>query len=71
MKLANKLADWTGAAALIVAPFFINYNSGKVLAIIGLLLLSVQAYRLKANNLLMLNFVGVLGYLWSIYYASY
>lgn len=52
---------------MVAAPFLINYNSGKILAIIGLTLLTFQANRLKAYNLVMLNILGIIGYFWSIF----
>jgi len=64
--MINRLIDWTGAMALAVAPFLIDYSLGKLLAIIGLSLLSYQAYRNKLYNLLLLNITGIIGYIWNI-----
>jgi len=64
--MINRLIDWTGAMALAVAPFLIDYSLGKLLAIIGLSLLSCQAYRNKLYNLLLLNITGIIGYIWNI-----
>lgn len=61
-----KILEWFGAAALVAAPFLINYDSGKILAIIGLALLTFQATRLKAFNLVVLNILGIIGYFWSL-----
>jgi len=58
--------NWIGAAALAAAPFFIDTTGGKVAAIVGLTLLSRQAYKLGAFNLLTLNAIGIIGYFWSI-----
>ncbi len=55
-----------GTAALAVAPFIINTLAGKALAIVGLSLLSIQAYKLRAWNLIFLNSVGVIGYTFTI-----
>ena len=63
--MINKIIDWTGAVALAIAPFLIDYSIGKILAIIGLILLSYQAYRNKLLNLLFLNAIGIVGYTWS------
>lgn len=62
-----KLLEWTGAAALIAAPFLINYTSGKILACVGLTLLTFQAFKMKAYNLVTLNAFGIIGYTWSIF----
>lgn len=57
------LINWLGAAAMVAAPFIIDTYAGKALAIMGLFLLSFQALRLKAYNLLCLNTLGIVGYL--------
>lgn len=59
--------NWIGTVALATAPFFIDTLEGKALAIVGLLILSLQAYRLKAYNLILLNLVGVIGYSFAIW----
>jgi hypothetical protein len=51
---------------MCVAPFFIDTLPGKLCAIAGLLLLTIQALDLKAYNLIILNVVGVAGYTFSI-----
>ena len=48
------------------APFYIDTPAGKATAIIGLALLTVQAARLKAWNLVLLNFAGIAGYTFSL-----
>ena len=60
------MINWIGVAALAASPFFIDYGGGKILAIVGLSLLSLQAYRLRAYNLLVLNATSIAGYLYSI-----
>lgn len=62
-----KLISWIGATALAVAPFIIDTMTGKILACIGLALLAVQAYQLKAYNIVLVNILGIMGYC----YASY
>lgn len=54
---------------LVMAPFIIDTIAGKGIAAIGLLLLTVQAFQLRAWNLIALNLIGTLGYFWSIYNA--
>lgn len=63
--IAN-FCGWIGAAAMMAAPFFIDTDAGKITAAAGLALLTVQAIRLKGWNLVALNIVGIVGYIWSI-----
>ena len=60
------LLGWLGCGAMMVAPFLINFWYGKLLAVIGLALLTVQAVHNKMLNLILLNVVGIIGYLWSL-----
>lgn len=60
-----RLASWLGAAAIVAAPFLINLPIGKALACLGLALLSLQAARLKAWNMVLANTIGIVGYLFS------
>lgn len=56
-----------GSALMIVASFNMgNGILGFLLAIAGLLILTIQAIDLKANNLIILNLVSVVGFLISI-----
>ena len=55
-----------GTGAMCVAPFFIDTLPGKLCAICGLLLLTIQALDLRAYNLVLLNLVGMAGYTFSI-----
>lgn len=61
-----RMIGWLGAAAMGAAPFFIDTPQGKLLAIVGLALLTAQAYHMRAANLVALNLVGIAGYTWSI-----
>lgn len=61
-----RVAAILGTGAMCVAPFFIDTLPGKLCAIAGLLLLTIQALDLKAYNLIILNVVGVAGYTFSI-----
>jgi len=63
-----KVAGWVGAAAMCAAPFFIDTMQGKLLAIVGLSLLTVQAYHIRAVNLIVLNVIGIIGYSYAIYF---
>ena len=57
-----------GAALLIAAPFLIDTTPGKLLAISGLALLTVQAIDRKMWNLVALNFAGIIGYCYALYF---
>ena len=68
MRLLRTLADWLGAGALCVAPFIIDSLEGKILAIVGLALLTLQAIRKSCYNLVLLNVIGIGGYFYAIYF---
>lgn len=55
-----------GTGAMCIAPFFIDTMPGKICAIAGLGLLTIQALDLKAHNLIFLNLIGIAGYTFSI-----
>ena len=59
---------WMGALAMAGAPFIIDTDGGKILAIVGLALLSVQAVDSKLYNLLLLNLAGIGGYTYALYF---
>ena len=59
---------WVGAACMVAAPFIIDTDEGKLLAIAGLALLTVQAVATKSYNLIMLNVLGIGGYLYALYF---
>lgn len=61
-----RVAAILGTGAMCVAPFFIDTVPGKICAIVGLALLTIQALDLKAYNLVLLNLVGTTGYLYSL-----
>jgi hypothetical protein len=63
-----RFAGWVGAAAMVAAPPFIDTAQGKALAIVGLLLLTIQAAKLRAHNLIVLNIGGILGYSYALYF---
>ena len=68
MRLLRTLADWLGAGALCVAPFIIDSTGGKILAIVGLAVLTLQAIRNSCYNLVLLNIIGIGGYFYAIYF---
>ena len=59
---------WLGAAALCVAPFIIDSDEGKILAIVGLALLCLQAWAKSCYNLVILNITGIGGYFYALYF---
>lgn len=61
------MVGWIGAFALGVAPFIIDTVEGKILAIIGLALLLLQAGYNRCYNLVLLNITGILGYAYALY----
>jgi hypothetical protein len=63
-----RVAGWVGAAAMVAAPPMIDTAQGKALAIVGLLLLTLQAAKLRAYNLILLNIGGILGYCYALYF---
>ena len=44
------------------APFLIDSPTGKVMAILGLALLCLQAFDKKCYNLIILNSIAIFGY---------
>ena len=61
-------ASWIGAALMCVAPFIIDTNEGKLIAILGLLLLTLQAVHNSCYNLVLLNIIGIGGYIYALYF---
>ena len=56
-----------GAGAMALAPFAIDTDAGKLAAIAGLVLLTVQALDIRAWNLVFLNLAGIIGYTYALY----
>ncbi len=48
------------------APFIIDTDAGKLAAIAGLVLLTVQALDIRAWNLVLLNLAGIIGYSYAL-----
>ena len=61
-------AAWVGAALMCVAPFIIDTDAGKLMAIVGLSLLTLQAITTRCYNLVLLNIIGIGGYFYAIYF---
>ena len=57
---------YLGTLIMMISPYFINTQIGKVGMIIGLSLLTIQTQKTKQYNLSFLNLVAVFGYLFSL-----
>ena len=64
----SPLIGWCGAGAMALAPFAIDTDAGKLAAIGGLVLLTVQALDIRAWNLVCLNLAGIVGYTYALYF---
>jgi len=58
---------WLGAIALVIAPPFIDSDVGKIISIIGLALLTIQAIDKRLYNLVFLNLAASMGYAYALY----
>jgi hypothetical protein len=65
--MVANVTGWIGAALLCAAPFIIDSDLGKVLAMLGLALLCLQAYTKSCYNLIFLNITGIIGYSYALY----
>mgnify|MGYP003112737907 CR=1 FL=1 len=59
---------WMGALCMAGAPFIIDTDAGKLAAIAGLVLLTVQALDIRALNLVLLNLAGIIGYSYALFF---
>ena len=57
---------YLGTLIMMISPYFINTQIGKVGMITGLSLLTIQTQKTKQYNLSFLNVVAVFGYLFSL-----
>jgi hypothetical protein len=64
----SPIIGWCGAGAMALAPFAIDTDAGKLAAIAGLVLLTVQALDIRAYNLVFLNIAGIIGYSYALYF---
>ena len=62
----SPLIGWCGAGAMALAPFAIDTDAGKLAAIGGLTLLTLQALDIRAWNLVFLNIAGIVGYTYAL-----
>ena len=61
-----RLTGWLGAGCMALAPFAIDTDAGKLAAIFGLSLLTLQAIDAKLHNLVFLNIAGIIGYSYAL-----
>lgn len=61
------LVGWVGAALMCTASFQIDSDAGKMAAIAGLLLLTLQAIANKCYNLVLLNIISIGGFFYALY----
>jgi hypothetical protein len=66
--MISPIIGWCGAGAMALAPFAIDTDAGKLAAIAGLVLLTVQALDIRAYNLVFLNIAGIIGYSYALYF---
>ena len=62
-----RITAWLGTFCLCLAPFIIDTPAGKMLAMLGLTLLCLQAAEKSCYNLLILNTIGIIGYTYALY----
>ena len=62
-----RITAWLGTFCLGFAPFIIDTPAGKMLSMLGLALLCLQASHKGCYNLLILNTIGILGYTYALY----
>ena len=65
-RLYRLVVIYIGTFFMMISPFFIDTNQGKIGMLIGLALITVQTQKTKQYNLSLLNFVGFCGYLYSL-----
>ena len=66
--MISPIIGWAGAACMSLAPFAIDTDAGKLAAIAGLVLLTVQALDIRARNLVLLNLAGIIGYSYALFF---
>ena len=58
---------WLGAVALVIAPPFIDTDAGKIISIIWLAFLNIQAIDSRLYNLVFLNYAASMGHAYALY----
>lgn len=57
---------WAGSVTMVTASFLMATQYGPMIAVAGLLMLTVQSVNNRAHNLTALNICSILGFLYSI-----
>jgi hypothetical protein len=65
--LAMQVIGWLGCACMVSNSFLSFWEHRQALAIVGLALLTIQAWHLKARNLIILNILSIIGYLCALF----
>ena len=65
-KMYKFVVIYIGTIFMMISPFFIDTNEGKIGMLIGLAFITSQTQRTKQYNLSLLNLVGFCGYLDSL-----
>ena len=53
---------------MVAASFQMGHDTGKFLAIVGLFLLTIQAGGLRQHNLVTLNILSIIGFIYALYF---
>ena len=61
------LAGWAGAILMVVASFLMATPYGRMIAVVGLGLLTIQSVNNRTHNLTMLNLASIIGFLYSLF----
>jgi len=65
-----EVIGWVGAAIMVAASFSMARPLGLKMAIVGLSLLTIQAYSSDTYNLIVLNLSSIIGFTLSIIRSS-
>ena len=65
-----EIIGWIGAAVMVAASFNMARPLGLKMAIVGLSLLTIQAYSSDTYNLIVLNLSSIIGFTLSLIRAS-
>jgi energy-converting hydrogenase Eha subunit E len=65
-----EVIGWVGAAIMVAASFNMARPLGLKMAIVGLSLLTIQAYSSDTYNLIVLNLSSIIGFTLSLIRAS-
>ena len=63
----HRFIGWIGAIILMIAPFYADTRLGLFGLVSGLFLITIQAYGLKAYNIVLCNTVGIFGYMFVLF----